>query len=108
MSNNPIFYKEFLNYPDYPSPLTIKDLKTLNNPRKSLDSQELFENLISQVSKEIERPQQILGRVLSGEKKFDSTELMIALQESQLKLTQTVRIVNDTVRGIKNLEQLQI
>ena len=66
-----------------------------------------FSNLLKQVSGEIQEPYQMSKDMLSGKREFDSAELMMSMMAAEKKLNTTIRIINDLIKGIKQLEMLQ-
>ena len=120
MKSNPYFYQDprqallNLKYPalasSFPvdfkpgqSPLAL-GLPGVEKPTTPLG----FGKVISQASEKISKPDRILREVLSGKENLNTTELMLSLQESQLTLSKTIRVVNDLVKSLNNLLQLQI
>ena len=64
--------------------------------------------MLNKVSTEVQEPNQLAKDMLSGKKEFDSAELMMQMSEAEQKLSLTVRVMNDLISGIKQLEGLQI
>jgi flagellar hook-basal body complex protein FliE len=45
---------------------------------------------------------------MKGEREFNAADLMVSMLEAEKKLNVTVRVINDIVKGIKQLEQIQV
>lgn len=111
----------FPGFPSYPSYPQMPQLPSLtgspampsapNLPGASSQPGSLavsFSGMLSKVSSEINEPNQMARDMVSGKKPFDSTELMISMMEAEHKLNVTIRSLNELVKGIKQLENLQI
>jgi flagellar hook-basal body complex protein FliE len=67
-----------------------------------------FNTLLTEASKEIQKPQQLSEQMMKGEREFNAADLMVSMLEAEKKLNVTVRVINDIVKGIKQLEQIQV
>ncbi len=65
-----------------------------------------FNKMFAEISTDIAKPQQLSQEMISGKRKFDSAELVYSILEAERKLTVTVRVINDLVKGIKQLEAI--
>ncbi|MDX1919267.1 MAG: flagellar hook-basal body complex protein FliE [Candidatus Caenarcaniphilales bacterium] len=102
-------YPEMPKLPSFPGSPTMPN--TPNLPGASGQPNSLagtFSNMLSKVSGEINEPNQMARDMVSGKRPYDSTELMISMMEAEHKLNVTIRTMNELVKGIKQLENLQI
>jgi len=108
-------YPSFPSFPDlpklnnglqFPSFPTIESPSPTSTQNKTLA--DTFSQMLSKVSTEVQEPNQLAKDMLSGKKEFDSAELMMQMSEAEQKLSLTVRVMNDLISGIKQLEGLQI
>ena len=90
-------------YPNFP---TIESPSPTSTQNKTLA--DTFSQMLNKVSTEVQEPNQLAKDMLSGKKEFDSAELMMQMSEAEQKLSLTVRVMNDLISGIKQLEGLQI
>lgn len=67
-----------------------------------------FSNMLQTVNNEIQAPYQLSKDMLSGKREFDSSALMLSMLEAEKKMNMTIRVINDLVKGIKQLETLQV
>ena len=96
-------------FPSLPSIPKIPNLSSLqfDNPIQGVPTtKNVFQNLMSKVSEEINMPHKLAEEMMAGKKPFDSTELVVSLVEAERKLSLTVRTITDIVKGLKNMEAI--
>jgi flagellar hook-basal body complex protein FliE len=67
-----------------------------------------FNSFLQNVSNDVGLPQNMANDMLSGKRPFDSAELMLTMLEAERKLNTTVRIVTELVKGLKQIESVQV
>ncbi len=102
---------EFPIYPNFPQLPSIPSPGPMPSGIGAANNATLagtFTNLMQKVSTEMQTPHSLARDMMTGKRKFDTAELMIAITEAERKLNTTVRIMNELVKGIKQLESIQI
>ncbi len=91
-------YPQFPNIPINPS--------TPSTEQGSVQS--TFNGFLQGVSSEMQSPYKLAQDMATGQKPLDTAELMISILEAEKKLSVTVRVINELVKGLKQIESLQI
>lgn len=105
-------YPSFPSLPAIPSPGGLPSfpgepgLAGSNGPTGTLGT--TFQSFMRNVSDEVGAPQQIANDMLSGKRPFDTAELMLSMLEAEQKLNKSVRIINELVKGLKQIESIQV
>jgi|GEM_PF-7052113 len=69
--------------------------------------QKTFSSMMNKVSKEVQAPYQVAQEMATGERPFSSASLIMSIVRAERKMNLTVRILNDLIRGVKTLENIQ-
>lgn len=98
------------NYPSYPQFPGFPNIP--NNPSSpsigQADLQNTFSTFLQSASTEMQNPYKIAQDMATGQRPLDTSELMISILEAEKKLSVTVRVINELVKGLKQLESIQI
>lgn len=100
----------FPSFPQFPRILNetpeIPGGKLPSMPDTNPTVKETFSNMMEKISEEVREPYKIAIDMQSGKRPFDATELVISMMEAEQKLLITTRVINDTVKGLKQLENI--
>lgn len=66
-----------------------------------------FEMFMNNMQTQMDKPYKLAGEMVTGAKPFDPTELIMTVVENERKVSLAIRVLNDTIRGVKQLEQIQ-
>ena len=69
--------------------------------------QKTFDMFMNGMQDDMSKPYKLAGEMTAGIRPFDPTELIMTIVETERKISLAVRVINDTVRGVKQLEQIQ-
>ncbi|MDJ0625776.1 MAG: flagellar hook-basal body complex protein FliE [Candidatus Caenarcaniphilales bacterium] len=104
----------FPSFPQFPSTPKLPSVPSPGNLPShpgQVSNQSLagtFSNMLQQVSDQIQTPNQMAKDMFSGKKEYDSTELMMSMLNAEQQLNMTIRVINQVVNGIRQLETIQV
>lgn len=66
-----------------------------------------FAMMLKSMSNDVQKPYAVASDMMSGNKPMNPSELILSIIESEQKLNLTVRMLNDLVRSVKQIEAIQ-
>ena len=66
-----------------------------------------FGRMVAELSRTIDQPYETAESMAAGREPFDATQLVREIMRAERELNVTVRLINDAVRSLKTLENIQ-
>ena len=94
-------------FPAIPSLPSIPSVPSIPQTNGTTSGSGVFNDFLTKISSEIQAPVATAQSMVAGKKPFDATELISEIVQAEQKLSISVRVINDIVKGVKQLEAIQ-